>query len=619
MCGICGFCVPEGRPRPDRDTLLAATTTLAHRGPDAASLWLEGQAGLGHRRLSIIDLAGGDQPMFNEDGSVVLVFNGEIYNYLELRPGLLERGHRLATASDTEVIAHLYEELGAECLGPLNGMFAIALWDAKRKRLLLARDRLGEKPLYYHVAGGALVFASELKALLRFPQVEARVDPRALDDYLAYGYVPADRCIIAGVKKLPPGHRLVWEDGNVRVERYWDVSFAPPAVRDETEWLLELEERLRASVRIRLRSDVPLGVFLSGGVDSSTIVALAAQETPGQLKTFSIGFKNADFDELRYARLVADRFSTDHHEMVVEDQDISILPKLAYHLDEPAADPSALPTYYVCREARKRVTVCVSGDGGDEVFAGYTRYQDALRYQAFDRGLGGLGVGRALGALSRLLPRHVRGQGALARLGARDVERWFLQTGKFFPAERRELLEPDMLSSLEPEPWLFAPYFENGAGPDLVSRLQHADQKTYLPDDVLVKVDRMSMQNSLEVRVPFLDHTLVEFVNGAPLAAKLKPGRTKAPLRSLLERHLPKDVHARAKKGFGIPIRDWFKGRLTDYVRDTLLAPEARSTRWIRPAAIARLLEDEARGGRDLSRKIWSLLVLEHWCREFHV
>jgi asparagine synthase (glutamine-hydrolysing) len=397
------------------------------------------------------------------------------------------------------------------------------------------------------------------------------------------------------------------------------VSFAPQPPRDEAEWLQELEARLRAAVRIRLRSDVPLGVFLSGGVDSSTIAALAAQEAPGRLKTFSIGFKNADFDELKYARLVAERFATDHHEMVVEDHDVGILPRLAYHLDEPAADPSALPTYYVCREARREVTVCVSGDGGDEVFAGYTRYEDALRYQAFDGTLGGLGMGHALGALARSLPRHVRGRGALARLGARGAERWFLQTGKFFADERRALYQADVLPALQARPWLYERFFANGAGGDLVSRLQHVDQKTYLPDDVLAKVDRMSMQNSLEVRVPFLDHTLVEFVNGAPLLRKRKPGRSKAPLRALLERELPAEVHARGKQGFGIPIRDWFKGRLVDYVRQTLLAPDARATRFIRPAAVSRLLEDEARGGRDLSRKIWALLVLEHWCREYRV
>ena len=620
MCGICGICVPDGAPPPDREALRGATGVMAHRGPDADGLWLQGNVGLGHRRLSIIDLAGGDQPMYNEDGSVVVVFNGEIYNYLELRPGLEERGHRLATVSDTEVIAHLYEEMGPDCLEPLNGMFAIALWDVKERRLLLARDRMGEKPLYYHLAGGTLVFASELKALLRFPQVKAEVDPQALDDYLAYGYVPADRCILAGVRKLPPGHRLIWQGGQVRVERYWDVSFQPAPVRDETEWLQELEDRLRTSVRIRLRSDVPLGVFLSGGIDSSAIVALASQEAVGRLKTFSIGFREAAFDELRYARQVAERFDTDHHELVVEDHDISILPRLAYHLDEPAADPSALPTYYVCREARRHVTVCVSGDGGDEVFAGYTRYQDALRYQTFDDWAGNFGLGQVCGLASRALPRHVRGQGALARLGARGADRWFLQTGKFFAEERRDLYQPDMARALQAKPWLYAPYFDgNGAGPDLLSRVQHADQKTYLPDDVLVKVDRMAMQNSLEVRVPFLDHTLVEFLNRAPSSAKIKGERTKAPLRSLLERYLPADVHARGKQGFGIPIRHWFKGHLTDYVREILLSPDTRSKRWVRPDAVARLLEDEARGGRDLSRKIWALLVLEHWCREFRI
>jgi len=615
MCGICGICVPDGQPPPERAALEAATASMRHRGPDADGFFFGPGVGLGHRRLSIIDLAGGDQPIYNEDRSVAVMFNGEIYNYLELRPGLEAKGHRLATHSDTEVIAHLYEDEGPSCLDSLNGMFAIALWDEKRRQLMLARDRMGEKPLFYHMAEGVLCFASELKALLRFPQVSRQVSPQALDDYLAYGYVPGERCIIQGVRKLPPGHRLLWRDGTVRVEPYWDVRFEQRSPPDEQAWLGELEERLRASIRIRLRSDVPLGVFLSGGIDSSAVVALAAQETSGRLKTFSIGFREADFDELRYARIVADRFGTDHHELVVRDDDVGVLPDLVYHLDEPLADPSILPTYYVCREARRHVTVCLSGDGGDEVFAGYDRYLQALRYARFD-GIGRFGAGRLSAALLQALPRYVRGRGALERLAVSGEQRYFQQAGKFSAAERAELYRPELAPALQSEPWAYAPYFDNG---DLLSSLQHLDQKTYLPDDVLVKVDRMSMKNSLEVRVPLLDHTLVDFVNAAPPELKLRGGVTKLPLRRLLERYLPPSVSSRGKQGFGVPLRHWFRGQLTGRLREALLAPDARIGQWLRPEAVADLLDHEASGQRDLSRKVWMLLVLEEWCRAFKV
>jgi len=616
MCGITGICVPKGGPAPDRDALAAATRALAHRGPDAEGFYFADGAAFGHRRLSIIDVAGGDQPIYNEDRTVAVVFNGEIYNYVELKAPLEQAGHRFLTHSDTEVIVHSYEQHGDRCLDAFNGMFAIALWDTGRRRLLLARDRLGEKPLFYHERNGVLCFASELKALLRFPQVGKTLSPAALDAYLAYGYVPGEASIVEGVRKLPPGHRLTWQDGVVRVEPYWDVAFGDEAPPDEEAWLSELEARLRESVRIRLRSDVPLGVFLSGGIDSSAVVALAAQETPGRLKTYSIGFEDADFDELSFARTVAERFGTEHHELVVRDDDISVLPRLAYHLDEPLADPSALPTYYVCREARRHVTVCLSGDGGDEVFGGYERYRQGLRYEGYDRWAGPSGLRAACRALGRGLPRWVRGRGALQRLGAAGARRYFHQTGKLHPEERLGLYQPDMLPALRENPWLFEPYFSEKS---LLSSLQHTDQKAYLPDDILVKVDRMAMQNSLEVRVPFLDHTLLDFVNRTSARLKLRDGVTKLPLRRLLARHVPASVSGRGKRGFGIPMRRWFRGQLSGYLQELLAAPGARCHQWLRPEAIGSLLRDEARGQRDLSRKLWTLLMLEHWCRAYEL
>lgn len=591
------------------------TAALTHRGPDGDGIYLDGRTGLGHRRLSIIDVDGGAQPMYNEDRSVVIVFNGEIYNYLELKPDLVRKGHQFRTTCDTEVILHLYEEMGPRCVELLNGMFAFAIWDTRDQTLLLARDRLGEKPLYYREDGGRLAFASELKSLLKVPGLKPEVSLEALDDYLAYGYVPGDRCIIRGVAKLPPGCTLTWKDGRSAVRRYWDVHFEDGDDLEENEWIEELDRRLRESIRIRLRSDVPLGVFLSGGVDSSGVVALASQEAGRRIQTFSIGFEEADFSEIRHARRVAERYNTDHREIIVRDRDISVLPDLAYHLDEPFADPSALPTYYVCREARRFVTVCLSGDGGDEVFAGYTRYSDALRYRRMDR-FARLGVKQLCGLVAGTVPRHLPGSGLVQRVAASGSRRWFAQNQKFTAAERRELFRPDMKVRVREDPWLFEPFFEQG-NQDLVSRLQHADQKTYLPDDILVKVDRMSMKNSLEVRVPLLDHTLVEFANRAPSHYKLRDGSGKYLLKRMLASHLPGDLLRRPKRGFGIPIRRWFRGSLNGFARETLTGRNARLAGWLNPAAVERVLRDRERGGRDLSEGVWALLMFELWCRRF--
>ncbi|NOT02891.1 MAG: asparagine synthase (glutamine-hydrolyzing) [Phycisphaerales bacterium] len=618
MCGICGMSFREPG-RVDANVLARMTSALAHRGPDDDGTFLDDHTGLGFRRLSIIDLTGGAQPMFNEAGSIVIVFNGEIYNYVELVPELKARGHRFATVCDTEVVLHLYEDHGPDCVRFLNGMFAFAIWDRPRKRLFIARDRLGERPLFYHfdAATGGLRFASELKALVHDPAVGRGLSVDALDDYLAYGYVPTDRCIFDGASKLPPAHRLIWEDGRIVVEPYWRIQFDPQPIADEDAWIRECESRLRDAIRIRLRSDVPLGVFLSGGVDSSAMVALACGESAAPLRTFSVGFQESEFDEMRYARLVADRFQTDHTEIEVTDRDVSVLSDLAYYLDEPFADPSALPTYYVCREARRHVTVCVSGDGGDELFAGYSRYRHALEHQRWDR-ITRLGIKQLCGAVGSVMPRHYPGAGFLQRTAAGGADRYFAQCAKFLPNERRRLFRPEFAAHVQDRPRLFERYFANGRVDDLVTRLQHADQETYLVDDILVKVDRMSMKQSLEVRVPFLDHTLVEFVNRAPSDWKLRRGVGKYPLKRLLAAHLPPELLTRRKMGFGLPIKHWFRGSLDAYARDHLLSADTHCTRWIRPQAVAEVLADHQRGGRDLSRKVWALLLFELWCRRFN-
>ncbi len=613
MCGITGICEPSPDDRVDRARLQAMTDVIRHRGPDGDGIHITGNIGLGHRRLSIIDLGGGAQPMANATGDLIVTFNGEIYNYVELMGDLRSDGYTFQTSSDTEVILHAYAAHGDGCVEHFNGMFAFALWDDRQRRLLIARDRMGKKPLYYHFDNGRLIYSSELKALLQHPRVPTEVCPHALDEYLAYGYVPEDRCIIRGVKKLPPGCLLTWQDGRIEIKHYWDVHFNDEQPTDERAWVAELENLLRDAVRIRLRSDVPLGVFLSGGVDSSAIVALASQESDTQLRTFAIGFDEAEFDELHYARMVADRYKTDHTEIVVRDHDLSMLSDIVYHLDEPFADPSALPTYYVCREARKHVTVCLSGDGGDEVFAGYSRYRHALAQAKWDwlLNLGGRGLAKSA---SRIVPRHWRGRGMIDRAASRGAARYALQIGIFDESERAALLGSDA-SRIQSAGALFAPYFANRNGHSLTTVLQHVDQKSYLPDDILVKVDRMSMQNSLEVRAPLLDYRVVEFVNKVSAGWKIRDGQAKHALKKLLEPHLPHDVLYRKKMGFGIPIKHWFRGRQKEYVRELLLSSESRATEWIDRTSVERLLDDHVRGQRDLSQKIWAIVVFEHWCR----
>ena len=614
MCGIAGFCARDPGAPTDEALLRRATRALAHRGPDGDGFLLRGPVGLGHRRLSIIDVAGGGQPIFNEDGSVAVVFNGEIYDYLELRAELLGRGHRFVTASDTEVIVHAYEEYGEDCLARFTGMFAFAIWDGRDGSVFVARDRLGKKPVFYHEGERGFAFASELKALLEDPALPRDVDPQAVDDYLAYGYVPSDRCILRGVRKLPPGHWMRWKDGRLEVRRYWEPHLEERPGVPEAEWAERVEHELRRAVRLRLRADVPLGIFLSGGLDSSTITALASQELGGRVKTFSVSFREGAFDERPYARLVAERYATDHHEITVEDRDIDVLGDIAYHLDEPFADPSALPTYYVCREAARHVKVCLAGDGADELLAGYTRYRLARRYERCDRLSGG--VGAVLGSLAlQAMPAHWWGRGELERVAASGASRYLLQMAPFTYEERLALLGGRFPQVPRKEPRLFAPYFAERR--DLVSVLQHVDQNTYLPDDILVKVDRMSMQNSLEVRAPFLDHLLVELVNQLPVSLKLGSRGGKHILRRIMAPHLPAAVLQRPKKGFGLPIKSWFRESLHDYARDWLLGPGSRSAAFLAREPVKRVLDQHARGMRDFSGRIWALLMLEHWSRRY--
>ncbi len=619
MCGIVGICEADPLGRVDEDLLRRATRRLIHRGPDGEGYLVKRNVGLGHRRLSIIDLQTGDQPIYSEDGSIGVVLNGEIYNYRELRTTLERLGHVFRTESDTEVIVHAYEQYGSGCLEHFMGMCALAVWDGRDQSVFIARDRLGKKPLFYHLRDGRLVFASELKAILEDPAVPRELNIGAVDDYLTYTCVPTDRSIFTGIEKLPPGHWMRWKNGRVSMTQYWDVDFrVDETVSDEQEWAERVEAVLREAVRLRLRADVPLGIFLSGGIDSSAVVALASQELGAPVKTFSVGFDEPDFDELRYARLMAGRYHTDHHEITVRDDDISVLSDLAYYLDEPFGDPSSLPTYYICREARRHVTVCLSGDGGDETFAGYTRYREGRLRRCLD----GVPL-RPRQVLSTLLltvmPQTLWGRGMVERFGYDRLGRYQAEMSEFTLADRRTLLAGHGADVASRTARCFERQFAEANGRDEVSLRQHVDQKNYLPDDILVKVDRMSMRNSLEVRVPLLDHHVVELVNSMPVNLKMRNNSGKYLLKRLLAPHVPSETLGRRKMGFGIPIKHWFRNELQPYAMDLLLSPNSRCTRYLARDAIADIIRGHGMGMRDFSRKIWSLLMFEHWCRAFNV
>ena len=550
VCGITGIYAARLEPDVARRTIETMTNALAHRGPDGHGYFLDDNVALGHRRLSIIDLGGGDQPIFNEDRSIAIVFNGEIYNYIELRNELIKQGHRFATASDTEVIVHLYEQKGLDCLQDLNGMFAFALWDSKRKRLFVARDRLGEKPLYYSFQNGTLSFASELKSILRARLHRHEVDLQAVDMYLAYGYVPSPRSIFSDVVKLPAAHYLTIEAGQLNVKRYW-VSEMTQRHADisEAAALEQFAGLLDDSISIRLRSDVPVGAFLSGGIDSSLIVARAATLSGAKLHTFSVGFSEQDYDELGWARKVAERYNTDHHEFILKDIDGDLFPRIVEHFDEPFADPSAFPTYYVCKEASKHVKVTLSGDGGDELFCGYSRYNP----EPFEKVLNFVPQpvrGGIFGAVDSLWPSHMAGKGWLRRMAAKPSDRWQLNVGIFGAEDRANLWRTEHRARLNLHGNIFDVYFD-GKVRDVAAQQMLADQNTYLCDDILVKVDRDSMWHGLEARVPFLDHRMVEFANGLPVDFKRRNGVQKYPLKMLLRGRVPDELITRPKSGFG--------------------------------------------------------------------
>ena len=621
MCGIAGILEFGASPGGERGELLRRMTrTLTHRGPDAEGYRLEPDIALGHRRLSIIDLATGDQPLSNEDGSVWVIFNGEIYNYRDLARELEGKGHRFATQSDTEAIVHAYEEWGTECLARLEGMFAFAVWDSRRRRLFLARDRLGKKPLYYAQLDRALVFGSELKALLPFPGLERDLDPEAISDFFSLLYVPAPKSIFRRVRKLAAGHFLLADPAGVRVSRYWDVSFAPRDAADEHAAAARLVEVLSDAVARRLRSDVPLGAFLSGGLDSSIVVGLMAGALPTPVLTSSIGFGEEDYNELPYARQVAGHFHTDHHEHVVAPDALEVLDRLAWHYDEPFGDASAVPTYYVSQLARAHVTVALSGDGSDESFAGYRRYYFDVREnlvrqwipQTLRRPLFGL-----LGAIypkADYLPQVLRGKAFLSNLARTPWGAYFHSVSGISAEDKASLLGSDVRASARGYDTcdLFEQLYRDADGPDPLSRIQYIDFKTYLPEDILTKVDRASMAHSLEVRCPFLDHRVVEYAAGLPSGLKLRGTNTKRILKEAFGPLLPPGILQRRKMGFVVPVGDWLRHDLRDLVEDRVLAGSLEHGLFD-SAVLRKWWSEHRHGRRNRTTELWAVLMFNSW------
>ena len=627
MCGICGKVSSSIDKKVDRTLIGKMSSVLNHRGPDDEGVYLRGNVGLSHKRLSIIDLTpAGHQPMCNEDGSIWIVFNGEIYNFLDLREELQKKGHRFTSHTDTETIIHLYEDKGVECVHDLRGMFAFAIWDENKHRLFCARDRVGKKPLVYTLNKEGLLFASEIKSLLIDPSVKKDIDYTALHHYLTYQYVPSPLTAFLSIKKLPPAHILIYERGNLTVKRYWELSYESklklPKLEDYGEQFLEV---FRDAVKVRLRSDVPLGAFLSGGIDSSLVVAMMSKMMNQPVKTFSIGFEEEGYDELAFARMIAEEYETDHHEFIVKPNAMEILPKLIWHYNEPFADSSAIPTYYVSKMTRDYVTVALNGDGGDESFAGYERYlADKLAdyYRLIPRFLREGFIRKTIEILPystdrrsflRRLKRFVKG---ISEIPERRYVRWIC----FFDNEMKyDLYTPSFKECMQEidSVDLTVNWYKKADGKTFIDKTLFVDVMSYLPEDLLVKVDIASMANSLEARSPLLDHHLMEFAAALPSDLKLRGIETKYLLKHTLSGIVPKEILRRRKMGFGVPIDVWFRKDLKEMAYDVLLEKKCTERGYFKREALQRLLDEHISEHYDHSYRIWALLFLELWHRMF--
>lgn len=620
MCGICGAVSFEPGEVVNLNIVKGMTDALIHRGPDDEGYYQDEQAILGMRRLSIIDLQTGQQPIANETGDVWVVYNGEIYNFHQLRLELEQRGHKFKTHSDTEIIVHAYEEYGVECVQRFNGMFALAVWDARANRLFLARDRVGIKPLYYWVDGNRLVFGSELKALIAHPDVPRQVDLAALDLFLSLEYIPAPRTIYKDVYKLLPGYTLVFEKGKLNLSQYWDVPYKP--ITENVEICAEmLAGLIQEAVRIRLVSDVPLGAFLSGGIDSSTIVAYMSRTSSGPVKTFSIGFENETYNELPYARSVAEHFGTDHHDEVLNPDIADLAERLILHQDEPFADTSVFPTYLVSKLARDSVTVALSGDGGDELFAGYDTYLAEKLYRYY-RWLPGPIRRQALPTLANLIPPQSAKKGVINKFkrmtegAALDPHlqhtRWMIflsqiEKSKLYHSDLQATIDEDLVTAL------FTKYFMQGAHFDSLAQQQYVDIKTYLADDILTKVDRMSMAVSLEARVPLLDYHIIEFAMNLPPHMKLNGSRTKIILRRAVKNLVPDLVLEKPKQGFSIPMKHWLRSSLKPLMLDLLSYDSLIKVGYFNPQVVSAWIQEHLDGRVNHSHRLWSLMVFMLW------
>ena len=629
MCGLCGDVRFDGGPV-EAAAVVAMRDQMPHRGPDASGLYLsaDARAGLGFRRLKIVDLSAlANQPMGNEDGTVQVVFNGEIYNFQGLREELIGRGHTFRSRSDTEVIVHLYEELGPQCIDRLDGMFAIAIWDERRQRLVLARDRAGKKPLFYLNNGSRIVFASEMKAFFGRRDLDITIDPQAIPWYFIYGYVPCPQTFYRGVRQVEPGHVITVErDGTMSSRAYWTLDYpeAGAAPRDNHERgavKAKLRALMTSAVERRLISDVPLGAFLSGGVDSTIIVGLMSQLLDRPVKTFSIGFKDSPgYDETSYARLVAERFQTDHTEFIVEPGAFELIDKLVWHHDGPFGDSSAVPTYLVSQLTRQQVTVVLTGDGGDELFAGYLRFYAAMTAERIPQAVRG-----ALKTVSRGLPTGGSARHLLSRLqrfaaaASLPLDQRITRWSSLFYDDIEQLLAPELLRSVAPIDKLrYLRRFEGSLrGRSTLSQILSINFNTYLLDDLLIKADRCTMANSLEARAPFLDTALIDYVAGLPDAMKLARGRTKIILRETFDDLIPAAIQRRPKMGFGIPFGLWFRGALRDVLHDHLLSPQARYRDYLSAAYVHRLVKRHDDGEADLGLPLWTILSFEIWLRSF--
>jgi asparagine synthase (glutamine-hydrolysing) len=625
MCGITGFINSGGRVA-RRDIVERMNAALVHRGPDDDGFYVHVDAALAMRRLAIIDVAGGQQPIHNADKTKWLVFNGEIYNYQELRDDLEKSGAHLYTKSDTEVVLALYDRHGADCLRYLRGMFALAIWDESDKSLFLARDRVGKKPiLYSHQANGDIIFGSEFRALLEHPAISREVDHEAIDKYLSYLCVPAPLTAFKQIRKLEPGHWLRWKAGEITTKRYWQPDFSKKIKISETEAIEETTRLLREATRLRMISEVPLGAFLSGGVDSSIVVALMAEESSLPVKTFSIGFEEEDFSELKYAKRVAEHVGAEYNEFIVRPNAVEVIPTLVEHYGEPYADSSAIPTFYVARETRKYVTVALNGDGGDESFAGYERYAAMKIAAAYDR------VPTAIKKTLIEGPVNLMPTSELKRSRLRDAkrflraaslpqsERYFRWMSTFYGDAKQELYTSDFAASLNGAnaSAVLDHWFTNGNGAGTVDATMRVDQMTYLPNDLLVKVDIATMANSLEARSPFLDHKVIEFAASLPENLKMRRLETKSLLKKVAARLVPREVIYRRKMGFGVPIGRWFRGEMKEFLKDVLLSETSLRRGIVRPEMLEKYVAEHLDGRFDHSFQLWTLLMLELWFQRF--